>query len=86
MNYTNTDSYNELLLDSLQDPEYAENYVRAVLEEGDEKMLLFAIQRVAEAYSVNEVHNVSKNEVCFSNLAQILDKLGLQLTVRRKVA
>ena len=42
-------SHREFLMQELQDPEFAAEYLNVVLEEGDEKMILKALRNVAEA-------------------------------------
>lgn len=85
-----TGSYKEMLIEGLRNPDEAEQYINAALEEGDDTVLLLALRDVAEAYGISQMAPdqwLSKPENShFSGLIQILNALGLQLVVKRKAA
>ncbi len=85
-----TGNYKEMLLEGLRNPEEAEQYINAALEEGDDTVLLLALRDVAEAYGISQTAPdqwLSQTESAqLSGLIQILNTLGLQLVVKRKVA
>lgn len=85
-----TESYKEMLLEGLRNPDEAEKYINAALEEGEDTVLLLALRDVAEAYGISQMAPdqwLSQSENShISGLIQILNTLGLQLIVKRKVA
>ncbi len=48
-------SYREDLLNRLQDPEYASEYLEAILIENDEKLLELALNDIKEAQEKNNL-------------------------------
>ncbi|MBI4747900.1 MAG: transcriptional regulator [Acidobacteria bacterium] len=85
-----TGNYKEMLLEGLRNPDEAEQYINAALEEGDDTVLLLALRDVAEAYGISQTapdQLLSQTDRShFSDLIQILNALGLQLVFKRKVA
>ncbi len=90
--------YRESLLKALKNPEEAAAYLNAVLEEGDETMLLVALKNVVEAFGgfsklAKSAHlnrpNLyrifsKKGNPEVHTLSEILDKLGLRISIAVK--
>jgi probable addiction module antidote protein len=54
-------SHEEATIESFKkDPEYAAEYLNAVLEDGDQEELMLAMRRVASAFGMKEVAESSK--------------------------
>ena len=87
-------SYENSLLQSLQDPAEAAAYIAAVLETGDQAALLLALRQVASAHGMAEVARRAElgEKTLFKSLAEegnptlatltrLLHAVGLRLTV-----
>ena len=87
-------SYEDFLLQSLQDPAEAAAYIDAVLETGDQAALLLALRQVAGAHGMAEVARRAElaEKTLFKSLAEegnptlatltsVLSAVGLRLTV-----
>jgi probable addiction module antidote protein len=87
-------SYEDSLLQSLQDPAEAAAYIDAVLETGDRAALLLALRQVASAHGMAEVARRAElgEKTLFKSLAEegnptlatltsVLHAVGLRLTV-----
>lgn len=78
-------SYHSYLIESLKDPKEAAAYLNAALEENDMKFFIKAIINVAEAHGgINQLGELSQENPEFSNLAAILNTLGLKLEIAVK--
>jgi DNA-binding phage protein len=66
-------------------PEYAAEYLSAVLEENDPEALRLALQHVAEAQGANTVI-ATANSKEVPSLAETLDALGMHLLIAPKQA
>ena len=67
--------YHDSLIEALQNPEEAAEYLNAALEEGDTEMLLVALRNVAEAHG--GMSKVSREtELNRANLYKMLSKNG----------
>ena len=54
-------SHEEATIESFrQDPDYAAEYLNAVLEDGDQEELMLALRRVASAFGMKEIAESSK--------------------------
>jgi probable addiction module antidote protein len=87
-----TVDYHEYLLEDLKDLEYAAGYLNASLEEGEDVFLL-AVRDVAQAHggmsALSRATDLNRENLyamlsaegnpCFSSLAAILDKLGIEM-------
>ena len=90
--------YHEGLIESLKEPQEAQAYLDAVLEEGDEKLFLKALKNVAEARggigkaaAKTKLNRESlykmlsaKGNPKLTSLEALLDYFGLRLSVQRK--
>ena len=90
-----TESYQDYLLERLQDPEEAAAYLNAAIEENDDRVFALALQNVAEAQRKGKVattmadlnservnHILSKQpSLQLSSLTPLLDALGLRLVL-----
>lgn len=80
-----TKSYHSYLIESLKDPNEAAAYLNAALEENDTQFFLKALRNVAEAHGgINQLGELSQENPEFSNLAAILNTLGLKLEIAVK--
>jgi probable addiction module antidote protein len=93
-------NYRKHLMDSLQDPKEALEYLQAALEEKDmPDLFLVALRNVAEARGIGSIAREAqlnrenlyrilskKGNPRFSSLYAILDALGLKLSVMLKKA
>jgi probable addiction module antidote protein len=89
-----TESYQDYLLERLQDPEEAAAYLNAAIEENDDRVFSLALQNVAEAQRmvksatmadlnpkrVNQILS-EQGSLQLSSLTPLLDALGLRLSV-----
>lgn len=89
-----TESYQDYLLERLQDPEEAAAYLNAAIEENDNRVFSLALQNVAEAQRmaksatmadlnpkrVNQILS-EQGSLQLSSLTPLLDALGLRLSV-----
>jgi probable addiction module antidote protein len=95
-----TESYRETLLESLQDPEHAAQYLNACLEDEDARVFLLALRDVAEARggmralsrdahlnreSLYRMLSKSGNP-SLGSLASVLNACGLRLAVQATVS
>ena len=89
-----TKDYRDFLLKQLQDPEEAAAYINALLEDGDEAVLMLAFRDVVEAQGVGKIAKMSglnreslyrmlskKGNPRLSSLTALLKALGLNLNV-----
>lgn len=92
-----TRDYREYLLKQLKDPEEAAAYINALLEDGDEAVLMLAFRDVVEAQGVGKIAKISglnreslykmlskKGNPRLSSLTALLKALGLSLNVEVK--
>lgn len=93
-------NYHEDLLERLKDPDYAADYIAAVLEEGERpEAFLLALRDVAQARGISQLArdtNLQRENLytmlsargnpVLSSLTAILDALDLRLSVVRKEA
>lgn len=93
-------NYRKHLMESLQDPKEAQEYLQAALEERDvPEIFLVALRNVAEARGMSSVAQEAhlnrenlyrvlskKGNPRFTSLYAILDALGLKLSVTLKKA
>jgi probable addiction module antidote protein len=93
-----TIDYKELLFQDLQDLDEAAGYLTAALEEGEDVFLL-AIRDVAQAHGgmtdLSKATDLNRENLYdmlskegnprLSSLTAILDKLGLEITFKRKL-
>ncbi len=93
-------TYHDDLLERLKDPEYAGEYLEAVLAEGDmPDVFLLALRNVAEARGMARLARETKlnrenlqallserGNPVLSSLYAILDALGMKLSISRKQA
>ncbi len=90
---------NELFADDLRDPAYAVGYLNMALEEDGVEGFLYALQKVARVHGMSEVAEKSdlpreslyrslseKGNPGIKPLAQVLDSLGLSLSVTPSVS
>lgn len=89
-----TESYQDYLLERLQDPEEAAAYLNAAIEENDDRVFSLALQNVAQAQRmaksatmadlnpkrVNQILS-EQGSLQLSSLTPLLDALGLRLSV-----
>lgn len=89
-----TESYQDYLLERLQDPEEAAAYLNAAIEENDDRVFSLALQNVAEAQKrakiatmaglkperVNQILS-EQGSLQLSSLTPLLNALGLRLSV-----
>jgi probable addiction module antidote protein len=91
--------FQEILLEQLQDPEFAEAYLKSALADEDERIFLVAIRNIWEARGGNmanlaEVTHLNKQNLYrmlskdgnprFTSLKSILDAVGFQMDVNPK--
>lgn len=89
-----TESYQDYLLERLQDPEEAAAYLNAAIEENDDRVFSLALQNVAEAQrmaksaTMTDLNPKRVNQILseqgslqLSSLTPLLDALGLRLSV-----
>jgi probable addiction module antidote protein len=69
-----TKSYHESLLQALQDPQAAAEYLTAALEDGDSAVFLLALRNVADAQGMCTV--ASKAQLNRENLYRMLSEQG----------
>jgi probable addiction module antidote protein len=69
-----TKSYQESLLQALQNPQEAAAYLTAALEEGDSAVFLLALRNVADAYGMT--HVAHKAQLNRENLYRMLSEQG----------
>jgi probable addiction module antidote protein len=69
-----TKSYHESLLQALQDPQEAADYLTAALEEGDSATFLLALRNVAEAKGMSVL--ATKAQLNRENLYRMLSESG----------
>lgn len=93
-------SYHKDLMERLRDPEFAMEYLRAALEEGDmPEVFLLALRRVAESRGMSRLAREAhlnrenlyrmlgeKGNPELGSLCALLDALGLRLSVEMKRA
>lgn len=90
-------SYEAYLMDSLKDPNEAEGYLKAVLEEGDIEVFLIALHHVIQANGgvsklATKTHKSrsslykalsKRGNPYFKNITEILKALGMHLSITR---
>lgn len=89
------DYYEEGLATRLKNPKYAAGYIEAVLEDGDEAALLYALRQVVQARGVVRVAAASgltrvaiykmlsdAGNPRLDSLVKLLHALGLEISVR----
>jgi probable addiction module antidote protein len=94
MTHPRDKSYEESLVQALQDPAEAAAYIDAMLEMGDQAALLLALRQVAAAHGMAEVARRAElgEKTLFKSLAEegnptlatltrVLHAVGLRLTV-----
>ena len=94
MTHPRDKSYEETLVQALQDPAEAAAYIDAMLEMGDQAALLLALRQVAAAHGMAEVARRAElgEKTLFKSLAEegnptlatltrVLHAVGLRLTV-----
>lgn len=69
-----TKSYQESLLQALQNPQEAAEYLTAALEDGDSALFLLALRNVADAQGMKTV--ASKAQLNRENLYRMLSEQG----------
>lgn len=93
-----TIDYDEYLLEELSDLDYAAGYLTAALEEGEDVFLL-AVRNVAKAQGgmkvLSDATRLNRENLYdmlskegnprFSSLFAILDKLGIEITFKKKL-
>jgi len=92
-----TADYKKGLLDRLQDPEYASQYLNEALKEGSQEIFMLALRDVAKARGIAQAARESnlnreamyrmlseKGNPNLSSLNKLLDALGLTLTIGMK--
>lgn len=93
-----TEAYEPYLLEDLKDLDYAVGYLTAALDEGEEVFLL-AVRNVAKAQGGMKALSEStqlnreslydmfsdKGNPLFSSVNTVLDKLGIEITFKRKL-
>jgi len=92
-----TKSYHESLLQAIQDPQEAAEYLTAALEEGDSATFLLALRHVAEAKGMSAVATTAhlnreslyrmlseQGNPQLASLTALLDALDLRLAVTVK--
>ncbi|MCP4115965.1 MAG: putative addiction module antidote protein [Desulfobacteraceae bacterium] len=92
-----TAGYNEGLLNRLQDPAYASEYLNEALSEGSQEMFMLALRDVAKAKGMAKAARESnlnretmyrmlseKGNPNLSSLTKLLDTLGLTITIGMK--
>lgn len=90
-------SYQEDRNERLKDSEYAVEYIKAALEEDDQKVFLMALRNVAAAQGISQLAEKShlsrenlyttlsvKGNPRLSSLYAIINALGLNLSVQQK--
>jgi len=89
--------YREGLIADLRNPVEAAAYINAAFEDGSQKMLLLALQDVAEAMEINKLENQEKlnegridrpfsveDSSILYRLSDLLQRVGLKLAVEAK--
>jgi hypothetical protein len=71
-----TDSYEELLLEQLQDPEQAIGYLNAALADPDPRVFSLALQDVVNSRSPSEPFGED-----MASVKSVLERLGFELRV-----
>ena len=92
-----TADYEKGLLNRLQDPEYASEYLNEALKEGSQEMFMLALRDVAKTKGIAQAARESnlnretmyrmlseKGNPNLSSLNKLLDTLGLTLTIGMK--
>ena len=79
-------SHEEATIESFQlDPDYAAEYLNAVLEDGDQEELMLALRRVAAATGLNEntLHRTlsAKGNPKLSTLSGICKAVGMEISI-----
>ena len=69
-----TKPFHDYLVESLEDPEEAAEYLNAVLEENDPKLFLAALRDVADAYGMSKM--AKKTKLNRPSLYRMLSKEG----------
>lgn len=68
--------YQDILLDKLQDPDAAQAYLNAALEDEDERVFLLALKDVLEAQGGDMSSLAKRTKLNRENLYRILSKKG----------
>jgi|ERR1035437_448041 probable addiction module antidote protein len=89
------ESYDQQLIESLKDPEYAVEYLNATLEDEDYRVFLLALRDVAEASGIKKLAIVSdlnreniyrmlspKGNPTISSLVSLLRAIGIRLNTQ----
>lgn len=92
-----TANYNDGLLERLQDPAYASEYLNEALKEGSQELFMLALRDVARAKGMTNAARQAnlnretlyrmlseKGNPNLSSLSKLLDTFGLALTIKEK--
>jgi probable addiction module antidote protein len=91
-------NYEDSLVESLKDPQEAERYLNAALDEGDMETFLLALYHVAKAFGLSrlaekaKIHRVSLHKMLsnrgnpeFASVLRLIDASGFQFLVKPKL-
>lgn len=68
--------YQEILVQQLQDPELAKEYLNVALLDEDPRMFLLALKNICEAQEIEMTDLAKKTKLSRENLYRILSKKG----------